>query len=101
MCNNKYESASKTTLFTRVATTTHSLHMPTVGLFILSWLLLAIGVDYKVHYQVTGKRGALKELWTAVLDQTNSAVIGTDKALTCVETVYSRSPFVGYCKMHF
>ena len=68
MYNNKYESASKTTLFTRVAITTHYSHLPTAGLFILLRLLLAIGVDYKVHYRVAGKIGALKELWTAVLD---------------------------------
>ena len=46
MYDNKYESGSKTTLFTCVATTTNYLNMPTVGLFILSRLLQAIGVDY-------------------------------------------------------
>ena len=48
--------------------TTYSLRMPTIGLFILPWLLPAVGVEDKVDYRVTGKSGALKELWTAVLD---------------------------------
>ena len=42
------------------------LHMPTVRQFILLRLLLAAGVQHNVDCQVTGKRGALKTLWTAL-----------------------------------